>query len=415
MGYDAVAIASNDLAGWEQFVNQGGNMNFPWLSANVFDISGNLIFKPYLLKEVAGLTIGIIGLTGSGAYHNDDIIIGDWQEPLKIQIMRLVAETDMIILLSNLPFPENTIIAQTHPEIDMIITADKTKGNLIPQMSGNALMTQTVSRGKYLGRLTIKFHPDGKWSIDGRQAEKSIQNKLNSVVWQIKQLSKRHKQTGQNISSAKLSKLKTQRRELESQLKEGHLSAEQSEDDQGIKNKYKTDFIAIRPRAQKSQEVNLLIRDLKERINIYQKQKQYNKNQSSSKNSKKTIFAGHSACKTCHALQTEFWQSTRHAKAYTTLVNKKEALNVECLPCHVTTNITPSESARLTLLPVPHELKTISCEVCHGPGINHIVSPSEEKLIRRPAAALCLRCHTQDRDNNFDYLKKIADIACPNS
>lgn len=417
MGYDAVAVAGNDLTGGEQFIKQEGSFKFPWVSANVFDVSGKLIFKPYLLQEVSGLTIGIVGLTESGTYRNDNIIIRDWQEPLQLQIEAISGRTDMIIILSNLPFSDNVLIGKTHPEIDMIIAADKKRGNLIPQLSGNALMTQTVARGKYLGRLTIKFHPDGKWAADTRQATKFIQNKLNSVAWQINQLSKKQTQPGQKISTVKLTKLRAQKNELELQLHNEESNSGQTGNGHGITNNYKADFIAIRPRAQQSQEINLLIAELKEKINIYQKQGLQNKNSPSKKNSAKNIFTGHSACKECHTLQTEFWQSTQHAKGYTTLVNRKESLNVECLPCHVTSNIdaTSPYSERIALLSLPQKMKTIGCEVCHGPGIKHIVSPSEEKLIKRPVAALCLRCHTQDRDNNFDYLRKIAAIACPNN
>ena len=208
MGYDAVAVGSNDLTGGEQFIQQMRQADFPWISANVFDISGELIFNPYLVENIGGITVAILALTGSGTNHNNNIIVSDWKEPLQLQLKNLATSSDMIILLSNLPLSENKIIGQNHPEIDMIITSDKTRGNLAPQISGNALITQTAARGKYLGKLSIQYTPEGKWSESTMQSEK-----------------------------------------------------ESSKPDQ-----FKTNFIAIKPRSSRSREINMLIADLKERI-----------------------------------------------------------------------------------------------------------------------------------------------------
>ncbi|MFB5763309.1 5'-nucleotidase C-terminal domain-containing protein [Paenibacillus medicaginis] len=64
MGYDAMAPGNHEFNyGWQQLVKLAGEMKFPLLSANVKQADGNRLFKPYVIKEVDGVKIGIIGLT----------------------------------------------------------------------------------------------------------------------------------------------------------------------------------------------------------------------------------------------------------------------------------------------------------------------------------------------------------------
>ncbi len=64
MGYDAVGIGDDDLTlGKESLVEIAKSANFPFLSSNIFDeVSGKVLFKPYLVKEVSGVRIGIFSL-----------------------------------------------------------------------------------------------------------------------------------------------------------------------------------------------------------------------------------------------------------------------------------------------------------------------------------------------------------------
>ena len=269
IGYDAVAVSSNDLSAEEQFFEKSAEVNFPWISANIFDTSGNLLFKPSILKEIGGITIGIIGLTGRGNYSNEQVVIGDWEKALVMELQHLAPKADMVILLSNLPFPENSIIAQSFPGVDLIITADKKRGNLAPQLSHNALITQSQSRGKYLGRLFIKYQPSGKWSYDNSKTLKILANRIKSVERQIDQLEKRKSHSTQANFTARLDKLTSIKKDLENQQEIETANIKQRESTSERMNTFKADFIPIRPRSQESQEIKLMIAELKNRINKY--------------------------------------------------------------------------------------------------------------------------------------------------
>lgn len=271
IGYDAVAVSSNDLSAGKQFFEKSAEFNFPWVSANIFDTSGNLLFKPSILKEIGGITIGIIGLTGRGDYSNEQAVIGDWEKPLAVELQYLAPKSDMVILLSNLPFAENGIITQSFPEVNLIITADKKRGNLAPQLSHNTLITQSQSRGKYLGRLFIKYQPSGKWSYDNSKTLKILDNRIKSVERQIIQLEKRKSQSTQTNFTARFDKLTSIKRDLENQQEIETANLKQRESTNERMNTFKADFIPIRPRSQESQEIKLMIAELKNRINKYLK------------------------------------------------------------------------------------------------------------------------------------------------
>lgn len=166
MGYDAVAVSGADLAAGATFFENSEKINFPWISANIFDTSGKLLFKPFIIKKIGEISVGIVGLTGPGKYINEAVTVSDWKEPLHLQLRNLIPKTDMIILLSNIPSSQTGIIVEKFPEVDLIFTADRNRGNLAPYIAGNALITQIQGRGKYLGKLAIQYHPEGKWFED---------------------------------------------------------------------------------------------------------------------------------------------------------------------------------------------------------------------------------------------------------
>ena len=122
-------------------------------------------------------------------------------------------------------------------------------------------------------------------------------------------------------------------------------------------------------------------------------------------------------CAPCHFPQTEFWKKTAHYSAYQTLAEQEQQFNLDCLPCHVTAEygdvkISGNDAVLLSLPPV---LQQVGCEVCHGPGKNHAASQDPAAISRKPGILICMRCHTAERDEEFNYENNIERIACPAS
>jgi len=123
-------------------------------------------------------------------------------------------------------------------------------------------------------------------------------------------------------------------------------------------------------------------------------------------------YTGTQGCVDCHAEAVEFWETTRHAAAYATLVDGNKQYDLTCVGCHVTGYREPGGSEVVENA----GLRDVQCEVCHGPGSLHVEDAGEDlSLIERDAPAqLCAtECHTPEHSDTFEYEAYLRDILGP--
>jgi cytochrome c7-like protein/cytochrome c554/c'-like protein len=119
-------------------------------------------------------------------------------------------------------------------------------------------------------------------------------------------------------------------------------------------------------------------------------------------------------CGNCHVLHQEDWSKTAHASAYSLLAGNPDATDA-CFTCH-----TVSDKGNATAGPAGWDLVQdtayydVQCENCHGPGLDHVMSPDAPKSASNPplahigllgpagvfdsasAAQSCGACHNQN-------------------
>jgi len=124
-------------------------------------------------------------------------------------------------------------------------------------------------------------------------------------------------------------------------------------------------------------------------------------------------YVGTAACEDCHDEQVKFWQKTRHAGAWKTLVDRGQQFDFDCISCHVTgfgqkggSNLAHNEN-----------LRDVQCETCHGPGSIHVAKGGEEKpfaVALAPPRNLCFeQCHTKEHSDTFQWEAYMRDIIGP--
>lgn len=176
IGYDAMNIGPYDLSNGIDFLVESFLSGTPWISANLFDVAGNALFPPWVIRQTPEGTIGIIGLTSEinvpGSFRTRN-----WREILPPQIDELDLLCDFIIVLSNLDSASNAVIAESYPQIHLLLSTDPKRGNVTPYLINNTLMSQTHTRGKYLGVLNISWTPLKIWQ-KYLETEPSIVNSL---------------------------------------------------------------------------------------------------------------------------------------------------------------------------------------------------------------------------------------------
>jgi hypothetical protein len=155
--------------------------------------------------------------------------------------------------------------------------------------------------------------------------------------------------------------------------------------------------------------VAAVVNDVRQEIHRLGREAAQNRPEAAPNAAGSPVHVGWQACASCHSRETGNWQRTDHAGAYRTLVAKQQQFNLNCLPCHVTGIREESPEA----LALPEGRQAVGCEVCHGPGGEHVRTPERNPLRRRPTVEVCLRCHTPAQDDDFDFERDLKQAAHP--
>lgn len=354
MAYDAVAVGANDVAAGIGFLQSKAAASLPWLSANLRDSRNAPLFKPARKIVRNGLTIGIVGLTGPIAAPSLEVVRTGWRKALKEQIALLSKDCDLLVVLSNLPSADNDELCREFPEVDVLITASRELGDQPARLVNQTITGQTMNQGKSLVVLDLEVVEGSSWT-DQAMTDGQKRSRFNSSLIALTKDLLEDEEIAGRVAMVK-----------DEILQHNQHAASASAEDQ-----------TKAPLAGPSQ------------------------------------LAGFTRCQECHPGQAQFWQTTAHAGAYQTLVMQRQNFNLDCLPCHITQEKQPAPSRPIALLDLPASLQAVGCEVCHGPALAHANAPSEVKPRRLAPAAVCLSCHTDDRDLLFDYQQKLAKIRCP--
>ena len=173
MGYDAMTLGDQDFRWGAAAIRQRmAEAKFPFLSANVFaGSSQQLLAQPYIIKEMAGHRIAIIGVTGKNAVSflpeegtPEPILVSDPIETVRRTITDLTGKATVFILLSNLGFQQDQQLAAQVPGIALIVGGNP--GTLMPEPyqepTHGTLLIQAGYQGEWVGKLTLQIDEKGK-------------------------------------------------------------------------------------------------------------------------------------------------------------------------------------------------------------------------------------------------------------
>lgn len=410
MGYDALGIAPPDLASGLSFLLKLHQQStLTWLSANLVDKQNyQPFFPPGIIRETGGIAVGILGITtlaASSLLTEEGAIILPWQDVLPELSRRFSQKSDLLILLSSLPYAQNKKIAATIPEIHVIIQAGNDKNNLTAQRINNSLLVKADKQGQHLGKLQINWHPSGIWHIDKNELLQQQLSSNDRLRWRLNRFYRKGKP--EEVLRNNPERLKTYHR-LAKQYKQTEKEIKRLRADIAYEKQhgitaatYHNSFYALKTSVPEHPAILQIVLNTIKNINKIgmkiagQQQKTV---------SYPVNFVGQSSCIACHAGQEKSGKAVRHTKAWNTLVMQNQQFNLSCIACHVTGVITGEEPFALSL---SQEFQTISCESCHGAGKLHVNNPQANPLPARPDKAICIRCHTPDRNPDFNYEKNI--------
>jgi 2',3'-cyclic-nucleotide 2'-phosphodiesterase (5'-nucleotidase family) len=166
MGYDAMTIGNHEFdKGKASLKSLVDKSNFPILAANLVDLEDDknkVAHKPYVIKEVAGVKVGILGLTTPDALgqmnpmDREKIEILTASDTAKRMIPRMREDgAEFIVALTHLGLREDKKLAEEIEGIDVIVGGHShSKTDEIAKVN-DTLIVQSGAYGKNLGSLEL--------------------------------------------------------------------------------------------------------------------------------------------------------------------------------------------------------------------------------------------------------------------
>lgn len=192
-------------------------ISFPILSANVYEGEKRL-FEPYLIREINGIKIGIIGLTTeeSAVQVVPEMIKGlTFRDPIRecgLCLKEIEGKVDIIIVLSNMRYEKDILLAEAYPKIGLILGRYDVDPTHLMARKGNVLISRINSKkGKEIGEIEIlkmqdswqctmpkiyQIGPEGEDSIGLSPDEQALafiqecqkqEKEMNEVIFENKQ------------------------------------------------------------------------------------------------------------------------------------------------------------------------------------------------------------------------------------
>jgi len=197
LSYDAMTVGNHEYNfGLKVLEKARSEAKFPWLSANTYDKARQQPhYKPYIVKEVGGVKIGILGLTTPGVpnWDNPPNYAGlEFHEPVSearkwVPILRDQEKVDVVVIAMHMGLGEDLrtgevspgqvpheneaiSIAKEVPGVDVIFMGHTHRD--VPSLYINGvLLTQANRWGSHLARADLYLQRAGSgWRMYAKSA-----------------------------------------------------------------------------------------------------------------------------------------------------------------------------------------------------------------------------------------------------
>jgi 5'-nucleotidase / UDP-sugar diphosphatase len=176
VGYDALTLGNHDFDhGLAVLAARAGEANFPFLAANITEESTGAPptwVKPYMIKTVAGIRFGIIGLANSStpviskASNSKGLKFAREQDALKQILPQVKANSDLVIVLAHEGLDQDQVLAASVTGVDVIVSAHTHVELRQPKLVNGTIIVHAGYKAQYVGRLDLKIDPVTKKILD---------------------------------------------------------------------------------------------------------------------------------------------------------------------------------------------------------------------------------------------------------
>jgi 2',3'-cyclic-nucleotide 2'-phosphodiesterase (5'-nucleotidase family) len=197
LDYDAMAVGNHEYNfGLQVLEKARGEAKFPWLSANTYNKGTNQThYQPYIVRDIAGVRIGILGLTTPGIpnWENAPNYAGlEFHEPLSearkwVPILSRKERADVVVISMHMGIEQDLrtgeinpgqvanenraiAIAKQVPGVDLIFMGHTHRD--VPSVIVNGVqLIQANYWGRHLARVDLYLeNAGGGWRVYARAA-----------------------------------------------------------------------------------------------------------------------------------------------------------------------------------------------------------------------------------------------------
>lgn len=176
VGYDAMTVGNHEPDfGPDELRARIDQAQFPVLAANLTTEAGDLLGRPFLIREIQGARVGLFGL----AYPNTPLTtsrkntrglhFGDPVDAARRMVSQLRDKGVQIILaLTHLGLGAEIALARQVPGIDLIVGGHSHNRTTTPSRAGRTTIMQAGAHGSDVGRLDLQIAAGGLSGVTGR-------------------------------------------------------------------------------------------------------------------------------------------------------------------------------------------------------------------------------------------------------
>jgi 5'-nucleotidase/UDP-sugar diphosphatase len=164
MKFDAMVLGNHEFDyGLKVLQERIAQAHFPILGANV---EGLPSLKPYVIKNLLGVKIGIIGVVTRDTLAGHPGKLGNLkfttpESAIRKYLPELKRRADIIVVLSHCGYPADREMAAQIPGLDVIVGGHTHTKLLHPEVVGRTIIVQAWEHAKALGVLDLRVR-DGK-------------------------------------------------------------------------------------------------------------------------------------------------------------------------------------------------------------------------------------------------------------
>ncbi len=165
LGLRAMTVHWDFAYGPQRMQELAAGLKYPVLAINVYHkATGQRFFPPYVVPEVGGLKIGIIGIASNitdktmPPQFSEGLRFTDGRKELPgfIEEMRGKQNVDLVVVLSHLGFPQDMKLLSEISGIDVLLSGHTHNRLFHPVVQGSTLVIQSGCHGAFLGRLDLE-------------------------------------------------------------------------------------------------------------------------------------------------------------------------------------------------------------------------------------------------------------------